>query len=281
MQVIFWGVRGSLAAPGKTTTEFGGNTSCIEIKYKKQQLILDAGTGIAKCGDTIHKKTVHLLLSHYHFDHICGLPFFKPIYKKANTIHLYGPGTHKKNVESILRHFFSGDFFPVSLANLPATLHYHSLEESTYQIGDFQIEPLRLNHPGTTLGYVIQTRHHKIAYLCDHEPIEQFQHLKNILPTQYNQKLLDRVKNVDLLITDAHFTDKKYQDYKGWGHSPWTYATHLAQRIEAKKVILFHHAPDHGDKELKQNFKAFQKKLGARSKTTLCLAKEGLKLSLV
>jgi len=284
MQIKFWGVRGSIAAPGSDTGYFGGNTSCIELESGGFSLILDAGSGLRPLGHQIlrskaSRRELHLLLTHFHFDHLTGLPFFRPLFKKGTTLHLYGPQGAHKSVRQIITNLFNNEYFPVPIAKLPGILKLHSLRPGKFKIGPFDIQSFYINHPGRTLAFLITDGRHRIAYVTDHEPIRRFRHLKGRQPAAYEKQLTKRLSGVDLLIHDAQFLDEQYNRFKGWGHSPWSYAWSVATRAQVKQLYFFHHDPDNDDKTLKKAFRRFKRKL-RRSDLKIRMAREGMVLQL-
>lgn len=250
--IKFWGVRGSIASPGPGTSLYGGHTSCVDLRYGKKMLILDAGTGLRPFGIRLARtpgnpyKNIHLFLSHFHIDHLFGLPYFAPLFQKGVTVNLYGPAGFSRSFEDILTSFFSEEFFPVPIKTMPARLFFHSLGNQTLKIDPFRITSFFINHPGRTIGYRIDAGHKSLAYVTDHEPITEFQHLATD-KTQYEKTLLKRIAGADLMIHDAQFTNEEYVRHRGWGHSPWGYATRLAEDAGVRHLVLFHHAPEHKD----------------------------------
>lgn len=281
IEIRFWGVRGSIAAPGPDTDGFGGHTSCVEIVAPKGSLILDAGTGLKSLGLELEsrrqsKKTYLIFLSHFHLDHVCGLPFFRPLYQRGNQIKLYGPKGYRRSAKQIIASLFAEELFPVRLNKVDATLRFQSLGEATTKADPFRVESFYVNHPGRTLGYIITAQKKRIAYLSDHEPIRHYRHLKSRTVQSYETKLWRRLQGIDLLIHDAQFTEKQYPRYKGWGHSPWTYPLELAAACNIPQLVLYHHAPDNDDRLLKnglRRLKRAQRKEGRH--TELIMAREG------
>jgi phosphoribosyl 1,2-cyclic phosphodiesterase len=283
MKIRFWGVRGSLASPGIQTTRYGGNTSCVEVSHRGHSLILDAGTGLSQLGHKLilaqkkSRSVINLFLTHYHFDHICGLPFFRPVYKKKNLLNIVGPGPSAHDVKKVFKKFFSADFFPVTFSSLPAKITYASFKKKPHKVGPFTVDSFRLNHPSSTLGYRITDGKTSVAYLCDHEPIDYCNHLNAKDKIHYQNKLTEWLSDIDVLITDSHYFNHEYPSHKGWGHSPWSYSIQLAQQAKAKKLVLFHHSPMHSDTMLTKTFqklKKVHKKIDWPKK--ICLAREGL-----
>ncbi len=278
MELYFWGVRGSIPAPGAKTHRYGGNTSCLEIKSGRQRLIFDAGTGLRELGHKIHVRPgteLHIFLSHCHLDHMSGLPFFHPLHKRGVTVHLYGPHGKQRPLRQIIQSLFSEEFYPIPFNKLAATLRFHSLQKSQRKIGPFTITSHPLNHPGSTLGYVIATSNKRVGYVTDHEPIEGFRHVKGISSRQYETNLHQWLTGLDVLIHDAQYLDRQYGQYRGWGHSPWHYVISLAEQIVAKQLILFHHSPDNSDALLEKELIRVQKRLAKQKhRLRISLAKE-------
>lgn len=279
MEVRFWGVRGSIATPGSDTGYFGGNTSCVEIRDAERCLIFDAGTGLRPLGHSIvrrrkRQRELHLFLSHFHLDHLAGLPFFRPLYQKDFTLHLYGPKGYGKSLRQIIATLFKQEYFPVPLSELPAKLRLHSLGEQATRVTPFRVTSFYLNHPGQTLGYVAAAHKHRVAYVTDHEPIREVCHIPKRQRLQYEQNLLKQLEDVDIMIHDAQYTDRLYAKHRGWGHSPWTYPIRLAEEAGIRKLVLYHHDPDQSDRTLKREFARLKRSQG-RQNPQLYLAREG------
>ncbi|EKD41726.1 MAG: beta-lactamase protein [uncultured bacterium] len=277
MKIIFWGVRGSFPIISSGNQPLGGNTSCIEIKNKKDRLILDAGTGLFQVSQktVFSEKIISILLSHYHFDHLWGLPFFKPLYDKNKTIALIGPADKKNSPRKLLGQFFNEAFFPVPLNKIPAKLTYKDISVKPITVGTLKISPIPLNHPGVTTGYLIDNGQAKVAYCTDCESIDAYNHLSASKCQNYQKNLVQKIQGVDMLIQDSHFFDQDYNKHKGWGHSSWTQAIQLATQAKVKKLVLFHYSPQYSDKEILDHFKSLrmaQKKLPFE----MILAREGL-----
>lgn len=238
--VRFWGVRGSIASPGAATAEVGGNTSCVEVRCGEELFVLDAGTGLRGLGDELMRRgeqRAELLLSHLHWDHIQGLPFFVPLYVGGTELGLSGPGFGEGGLEGALRRQMSAPGFPVELGNVGARLRTQELEHgSRFQKGDVTVTAAELNHPGGVLGYRLDFAGRSVVYATD---TEHFQHV--------DPALAELSQGADLLIYDAQYTPEEYPSKVGWGHSTFEAACALAKEAGVKRLALFHHDPRHGD----------------------------------
>ncbi len=242
--ITFWGVRGSCPTPGPETVQYGGNTPCVQIVIDNKLLILDAGTGIRNLGNELEvqssKVTADIFITHTHWDHIQGFPFFKPLYKKGNYFNIYGC----ENIDKLLIHQLQKTFFPVQFDQIKSELKFTYLQENDLiQINKkLKVRVLRSNHIGVNFAYRIESRGKACCYLTDMEHSEADKH-----------KLIDFIKKSDMVIYDAKYTDKEYcNGKKGWGHSTWQEGIKLVKAARAKKLILFHHAPHRNDKELEE-----------------------------
>jgi phosphoribosyl 1,2-cyclic phosphodiesterase len=259
LDVRFWGVRGSIPVPGKNTTRFGGNTSCVEIRYGSQVLVLDAGTGIRALGAALLSEygsapmELDVLLSHLHWDHIQGFPFFQPLYEPGNRIRVFGPAAGRMSLRAAFHRQMQSPWFPVDLRRLPSRPTFCEAESRSFKIGAFQVTPIRVNHPDGCLGYRLSAPGASVAYLPDCE-------LSKRLPRQPRPVLLDRdlksfVRGVDLLILDSQYDISEYPRHAGWGHGCLEDMVALACRARVKQLQLFHHDPDHGDRIIAQRLR--------------------------
>ncbi len=283
MKVKFWGVRGSLTCPGKNTIKYGGNTACIQINVEQDyQLIIDAGTGLRELGNALLadpkiKKPIsaHIFLTHTHWDHILGFPFFKPIYIKGTHLYLYGPQT---SPDMTLAQTIGGQmnhrYFPVEYTDLEATIQYANLSPGhTILPGNVKVSYIQINHPIVTFGYRIEYKGKSIGTCFDHEPFtnsflpKNSQHPELVKSAEENDaKLAEFYEGVDLLIHDAQYTSQEYNNkYIGWGHSSFDYALQNAVRCHAKQLIFFHHDMERTDSmldEIEKSYSKQAKKLG-------------------
>lgn len=248
MRVCLWGTRGSIASAGPDTVAYGGNTSCAELESPGGTiLILDAGTGIRRVGDTYKEpRRVDVLLTHLHMDHIQGLGFFAPFFEEDFEVHLWGPPSTTQGLRERLTRYLSPPLFPVRLRDVAANLELHDVPMEPFQIGDLEIRGATVIHPGQTIGYRITDGRATVAYLPDHEPALGW----NGQPDGEWTSGHDLSRGADLLIHDAQYTADEYESRVGWGHSRISDAVRMAELAQAKRLVTFHHDPAHDDEEL-------------------------------
>ena len=276
MKVKFWGVRGSIPCPGPLTVKYGGNTLCVELYFKelKRRIIIDAGTGIRELGNDLMRNgfpanlhRTEIFLTHTHWDHIQGFPFFTPIYFPDTKLRVYGPVTYEDDsLESILGGQWVYRYFPVRQVQLAAAIEYVDLKESSYDLGDgIQLTTRYLNHPLLCLGYRFEYAGKVFCTAYDTEPYRNVfstdpedpafdasmaQEAEQVV-NEENQRLESFFSNADLLIHDTQYTQAEYETSRlGWGHSSYEHAVAAASRSKVKRLALFHHEPGRTDAEL-------------------------------
>ena len=261
MLVRFWGTRGSLAKPGPTTMRYGGNTSCVEVRLADQTLIvLDCGTGAHGLGLALQAPGAgplrgHLLITHTHWDHIQGFPFFQPLFVSGNEWDLYAPGSGGRQLETTLAGQMEYTYFPMTLEQLDATIRFHDLVESQFPIGRARIVTQYLNHPALTLGYRLEADGVTVVYAVDHEPHGRGRpEAPGLLSSvsggplhPEDQRHVGFLAGADLVIHDAQYTAEEYPKRIGWGHSPAEWAVDYALAAGARRLALFHHDPVRDD----------------------------------
>ena len=261
MRIRFWGTRGSLAKPGPSTIRYGGNTSCVEVRARDGTLIiLDCGTGAHELGRSLvmsGERPIrgHLLLTHTHWDHIQGFPFFAPLFMPGNEWDVYAPQGLGQRLEDTLAGQMEYEYFPVTLGQLGATIRYHELTEGTFDLGTVQVTARYLNHPGIALGYRLEASGVVVVYATDHEPHSRHQpeaaDPARVLPVHHeDQRHVEFLAGADLVIHDAQYTLKEYPNKLTWGHSPAELAVDFALAAGAKRLALFHHDPLRDDAAL-------------------------------
>lgn len=270
-----WGVRGTLPVPGTLTTVYGGNTNCITLSYaKKDFFIFDAGTGIKALSNYLVKEnkfpmSAKIFISHPHYDHINGLPFFVPLYIKGNEFEILGSNHGDISIEKIIADQMDSLYFPITVKEFSAKLTFKSLTEESFNIDDLQIQTLLLNHPGRCLGYRVQHNDKLFCYISDHEIYSEES-------PQHNQFEVDRlvhfINGADLVVIDATYTDEEYLKKTGWGHSCISRVVDIADKANVKVLCLYHHDPDQFDKEIDLKLASAKLLLKNRHSKTQCIA---------
>ena len=279
IQVEFWGVRGSVPSPGPTTNRYGGNTSCVSITADDKILILDAGTGIRNLGSAIISKPdleIFVIVTHSHWDHIQGFPFFTPIYQPNRPVHMF-PTLHKKNVVlASLIDQMDGAHFPITPDQVPSNFNFVTENPLEFlESNGFHLEMVPMNHPGKAFGYKITIDDKIICYFTDNEIDPPYE--KSI---ELNE-LTNQCKNADILIHDAQYTEDDMPLKHGWGHSLISQVTELGKSAEVKNLVYYHHDPERTDDLLDKELEKAAKTLKENgSSVQPYFAYEGLKLTL-
>lgn len=271
MLVRFWGVRGSLPSAGPETVAFGGNTSCVELRFGDHIVILDAGSGIRPLGDRLMaegRMDFDLLFSHFHYDHVCGIPFFLPFFRQGRNVRLWSGHMRQENAtQHMLRDLMRAPFFPVGPEVFCANVSYHDfMPGNELKLGeDVRVRTMMLNHPGGAIGYRFERAGRSLCYICDNEHVSG----------QTDHALMAFIADADLVIYDAAYTDEEYPDYCGYGHSTWQEGIRVCHGAGAKRCILTHHRPRRSDERLQAIAEQADKMWPGA-----LIAREGLELSL-
>ncbi len=291
MKIKFWGVRGSIASPGPKTVRYGGNTTCIEIRTDNNELIIiDAGTGIFPLSQTLLAElpvTANVLITHSHWDHIQGLPFFIPNFIPGNTLRLHGAfdPVSGQGVEQVMSVQLQYSYFPVREAEMKARIEYVTLTPGeTISVGSAKVTPFLLNHPVVNFGYRIESHGKSVFFTGDHEPPyniyepsdDEFAEYQGFIDEK-NEVIRSAMEGVDVLIADSSYTEAEYPAKKGWGHG--TFDTSIKMALDAHARVLFctHHEPTRSDDALEEVFaQVMVKHAGTTDSLRIHLAQEGV-----
>jgi phosphoribosyl 1,2-cyclic phosphodiesterase len=273
MRVRFWGVRGSTPTPQKENMGFGGNTSCTEIRTDANEiLIFDGGTGIRLLGKELEQEfgdrpiRAHIFFSHFHLDHIQGIPFFRPLYNPRNHFTFYFAGRSEANlVGDALAGMMANPYFPVDMSKLPCMREYVDLVEGVFSAGDAKIMVLPLHHPQGCVGYRIMQNGKTVSYCTD---VEHGEHWSDA-------NILKLAQKSDFFIVDSQYTPEELPDHAGWGHSSWKQAIETGIEAGVKQIALYHHDPNHEDAALEEILQTAR-----RYHPNVIVAREGLEVTI-
>ncbi len=278
IKITFWGVRGSIPTPGRRFRKYGGNTLCVEVRCGNTILIFDAGTGIRELGRSLNSEfgntpiDLNLFISHTHWDHIQGFPFFEPAYMKKNSLSIYG-GHSVSTLESLFTSQMNREYFPVTLGELAAEINFIDLTENPFYINHVMIYFTYLLHPVLSLGFRVEYRNKIFVYATDNEILLE-PDMKD-----YNKKNYQRlIQNADVLVAECQYTEQEYFNRIGWGHAAIEQVVRLSNEFGVKNLYAFHHDFNHTDREIDSMIKKARKI--ASSPLRVYGAREGMSVNL-
>ncbi|MAJ91366.1 MAG: hypothetical protein CMF40_04160 [Legionellales bacterium] len=297
--IRFWGVRGSYSAPFKRCLDTGGNTPCVEINVDGHLLICDAGSGIIPLGHQLiaedKNRELLILLTHFHWDHISGLPFFAPAFHPKYNINFFGPGESKEIVKKYIDDQMKAPYFPVGTEEWVANISYIDTKKKSITYGPMEISYYSAYHPGITYGYKINVKNKCIVYIPDNECLsldkeirensegfnnEEIDILEEMNREEYKAEV-NTIADADILIHDAQYTPEDYKMKKGWGHSCYTDVINMAIDAKVKKLFLFSHDPSNDDEMILKIHEGAKKIIKDRNSSLECfVSKESLEVSL-
>jgi phosphoribosyl 1,2-cyclic phosphodiesterase len=244
MQIKFWGVRGSTPAPQPENMRYGGNTSCVEVRVGDRIYIFDCGTGFRVLGRALRREfgsrpiSAHIFVSHFHWDHIQGLPFFGPLYDSPQNHFEFHCSSRTRSLKQVFEEQMAAPYFPVGLKHTQAYQNFYDLEEGRIQLDEAKLQATWLNHPQGCMGFRLETRDGVVVYATDNEPGHAL----------FDKNVRKLAAGADVLIYDSQYLPEEYEaSRRGWGHSHWREAVNVVMESGAKELILFHHDPDHDD----------------------------------
>ncbi len=300
MKIKFWGVRGSIPCPGPRTMKYGGNGACIQliVEGRQETIVIDAGSGVRELGNSLLQNelpkgplNIRLYLSHTHWDHIMGFPYFVPIYIPGTKLKVFGPVSFEDDpLKDVVGGQMKYRYFPINVGELAADIEYDRLrEEPGIDLGDGLLMTTKiLNHPITALGYRFEYKGKVFCTCYDHEPYrnlfitdpehpeydEAMAYEGEEVANEQNLAIEDFFRDADLLIHDSQYTEEEYQTKVNWGHSSFEHAIASANRAGVKKLILFHHDPDRTDEQIDELAKTYCEP-GKYGDTEIVFAVEG------
>ena len=287
-RVQFWGTRGSIPSPGPLTVRYGGNTPCVEVRTADGWLVvLDAGTGIRELGRALIERANgapiqgDIFLTHAHWDHIQGIPFFAPIFQRGNHFTIWGSKSLSSSIDSVVRDQMSPVVFPVTFEELDATIDFRHLAEGEKCAGKgYEVTAMEVRHPGGALGYRFTEtgrKGHSLVYISDNELGDAERYGP---PNGWRQRLVDFTRGAAVLVHDTTYTTEEYDHHRGWGHSTFHDAVEFAMEAGVGTLVLFHHEPRRTDDELDRRTEACRELVKERGGALqVVAAAEGLTLN--
>ena len=276
IDVSFHGVRGSTPCSCPTVQRYGGNTSCVSIEAQGHDpIVFDLGTGLRPWGRSMSHgdpMTVHALVTHLHWDHVQGLPFFSPLQSPETALHVYGPGDGGTSMAATFAAFMTPPFFPIEVGDLPARIEFHDAHHDDFSLDGTDVMVRPVPHCGKTNGYRVTRNGVAVAYSPDHQqPVGR--------PSHVDPAVLELCRDADVLIHDAQFWAHEFEAKATWGHCTPEYAVEVAAQAGVRTLVLFHHDPAHTDEDLDEMTERVAAIAACRGVAAVVCATEGLKLS--
>jgi phosphoribosyl 1,2-cyclic phosphodiesterase len=244
MRIKFWGVRGSTPTPQSENLRYGGNTSCVEVLAGENRYVFDCGTGLRALGQQLQRESqgtpvrAHIFVSHFHWDHIQGIPFFGPLYENPESCFSFHSSSRSRTLKRVMEEQMAAPYFPVDMTEMKSQRGFYNLEQGRVPLEDVMVEAMWLNHPQGCMGYRLETKDGVLVYATDNEPGDPL----------FDKNVRKLAAGADVLIYDAQYLPEEYEARKrGWGHSHWREAINVVMESGAKELVLFHHDPDHDD----------------------------------
>lgn len=244
MRIKFWGVRGSTPTPQQENLRYGGNTSCVEVRVDGALYVFDCGTGFRQLGQHLRQEfngaslDAHIFVSHFHWDHIQGIPFFGPLYDKPENRFVFHSSSRTRTLKRVMEEQMAAPYFPVNMSEMKADRHFYNLDAGCVSLGGVTIQVAWLNHPQGCLGFRLESKEGVVVYATDNEPGDP----------EFDKNVRQLAAGADVLIYDAQYLPEEYEAQKrGWGHSHWREAINVVMESGTKELVLYHHDPDHDD----------------------------------
>jgi phosphoribosyl 1,2-cyclic phosphodiesterase len=244
MRIKFWGVRGSTPTPQPENLRYGGNTSCVEVRVGRSLYVFDCGTGFRALGQQLRHEcngnpvSAHVFVSHFHWDHIQGIPFFGPLYDKSENQFLFHSSSRIRSLKRVMEEQMAAPYFPVNTSEMKAHRNFYNIEEGKIEMNGVSVEAMWLNHPQGCMGFRLETKDGVFVYATDNEPGDP----------AFDKSVRKLAAGADVLVYDAQYLPEEYEARKhGWGHSHWREAINVVMESGAKELVLYHHDPDHDD----------------------------------
>jgi phosphoribosyl 1,2-cyclic phosphodiesterase len=287
LTVRFWGTRGSIPSPGPSTVRYGGNTPCVELRMTDGSLvILDAGTGIRELGRSLLERAEgkpvagDIFLTHAHWDHIQGIPFFAPLFRRGNQFTIWGSKSLQTSIDRVVRDQMSSAVFPVTFEELEARVDFRELAEESRPASGFEVSAMSVRHPGGALGYRFRdcgTPDRELVYVSDNELSFAARYDG---PHDWRERFVEFVRGAKVLVHDTMYRAEEYIDHVGWGHSTYEDAVELALEAEVERLVLFHHSPERSDADIDDCVAMCRARVAARKgHLEIVAAAEGLTLA--